>query len=238
MFLASILSFGLVAGWVVNLIADTIPNGLPVWQHWNLPVKRLTRSFALAPDGLEPDGLDNLMSGRIFWRHIAVWVLTIYLGCVAYLASETFIHAFVLSVQAWCFLTIAVIDIEHRLVLNRILLWMLPIIFLCNTIAGLPSFSSSVLGGVAGFALFLALAIAWPGGMGMGDVKLAGVIGLATGFSGVLIALFVGILSGGIAAIAILIFTRMRGGATMAYAPYLVFGAWIALYSGSQFWYM
>ncbi|MEZ4706241.1 MAG: A24 family peptidase [Caldilineaceae bacterium] len=235
MFLVYILCLSALAGWAVNLIADTVPKGLPLRLNWYLPFRWFMR-----PRPVESDDRATVveMTQNLFWRHIVVWVLTFYLGSVAYLASDSFAHALVLSVQAWCFLTIAVIDIEHRLVLNRVLLWMLPVIFLCNTIAGLPSFSSSVLGGAAGFALFLALAIAWPGGMGMGDVKLAGVIGLATGISGVLVALFIGILSGGIAAIAILLFTRMRNNATMAYAPYLVFGAWIALYGGSSFWYM
>ncbi|MEZ4661907.1 MAG: A24 family peptidase [Caldilineaceae bacterium] len=235
MFFVYVLCLSAIAGWAVNLIANTVPKGLSLRQNWDLPFKWIMRFRSLE---IDDHGALVDMTSNLFGRHIAVWVLTAYLGSVAYLASDSFVHALALSVQAWCFLTIAVIDIEHRLVLNRVLLWMLPIIFLCNAIAGLPSFSSSILGGAAGFALFLALAIAWPGGMGMGDVKLAGVIGLATGISGVLVALFMGILSGGIAAIAILLFTRMRSNATMAYAPYLVFGAWIALYSGSRFWYM
>ena len=64
----------------------------------------------------------------------------------------------------------------------------------------------------------------------MGDVKLAGVIGLTTGLPGAIVAVTVGILAGGVAALAILVLTRFRRGVTMAYAPYLVLGAWVALF--------
>ena len=74
--------------------------------------------------------------------------------------------------------------------------------------------------------------------MGMGDVKLAGLIGLATGLGGVLIALSVGILIGGAAAVILLIYHRFDRQATMAYAPYLVMGAWVALYFGGDLWTM
>ena len=73
--------------------------------------------------------------------------------------------------------------------------------------------------------------------MGMGDVKLAGVIGLATGFNGVIGALLIGILAGGLAAAVILIRKRTARGQTIAYAPYLVLGAWAALYYGTAIWH-
>lgn len=233
MSVAYFICLSLVAGWAVNLIADTTPGGLPIWANRYLPFHYLLHRRESS--STDTNGL-HVGTDKLFFRHIAVWGITAYLGCVAYLASESFSHGIVLSVLAWCFLTIAVIDIEHRLVLNRVLLWMLPIILTCNSVLELPSISSSLLGGIIGFSLFLVLAIAWPGGMGMGDVKLAGVIGLTTGISGVLVAIFVGILSGGVAATAILITTRMRSNVTMAYAPYLVLGAWVALFSGPGFW--
>jgi leader peptidase (prepilin peptidase)/N-methyltransferase len=78
----------------------------------------------------------------------------------------------------------------------------------------------------------LVIALLARGGMGMGDVKLAALIGLTTGLSGVLFALYIGILAGGVVGIALLIKNRFRRGQTMAYAPYLVIGAWVVLLDG------
>ncbi|MCI0553461.1 MAG: A24 family peptidase, partial [Anaerolineae bacterium] len=97
---------------------------------------------------------------------------------------------------------------------------------------GDTTFFSALSGAAAGFGLLLAIALLARGGMGMGDVKLAALIGLTTGLSGVLFALYIGVLVGGIAGVVMLIKSRFRRGQTMAYAPYLVIGAWVVLLIG------
>ena len=61
----------------------------------------------------------------------------------------------------------------------------------------------------------------------MGDVKLAGLIGLLLG-TAALPALFVGVVAAGAASLVVLASSRKRG-RTIAYAPYLCFGAAIAI---------
>jgi leader peptidase (prepilin peptidase) / N-methyltransferase len=61
--------------------------------------------------------------------------------------------------------------------------------------------------------------------MGMGDVKLAGVIGLMTGYPVVVTALVAGIVLGGVAAAVLLIARRVGRKTPIAYAPYLALGA-------------
>ena len=61
--------------------------------------------------------------------------------------------------------------------------------------------------------------------MGMGDVKLAGVIGLMVGYPLVLPALLGGIILGGLAAALLLITKRATRKTAIAYAPYLCVGA-------------
>ncbi len=140
----------------------------------------------------------------------------------------------VLSFQAWFFLAVAIIDLEHRRVLNKMLLAVLPALLLSPLVLQTPSLPSAILGALFGFSLFLLLAILWRGAMGMGDVKLAGVIGLTTGFAGVFVALFVCVAAGGVAAIVVLIRHRFQRGHTIAYAPFLVLGAWTAMYYGPE----
>jgi leader peptidase (prepilin peptidase) / N-methyltransferase len=84
-----------------------------------------------------------------------------------------------------------------------------------------------VIAGAATFGLFLVLAIAVRGGLGMGDVKLAGLLGLLLG-TAVVPALVVGTLAGGIASAAIFARSRSRG-QTIAYGPYLCLGGSVAI---------
>lgn len=81
--------------------------------------------------------------------------------------------------------------------------------------------------GVAYFAFMFALGLT--GGMGMGDVKLAGVLGLAAGALGPVAALvspLTAFLLGGVAAMAAL---RRGAGARIPFGPFLLAGFWIAV---------
>lgn len=127
-------------------------------------------------------------------------------------------------------LVVAVIDFEHRRVLNVMLVPGAVGALLGSFIPGAPGPISALLGGAIGFGVFLVIFILGRGSMGAGDVKLAGVIGLMTGMPAVAAALAVGIVLGGLAAI-VLIVSR-RGGRTslMAYGPYLALGALLVLW--------
>ena len=127
-------------------------------------------------------------------------------------------------------LTVLVIDVEHRLVLNVMLA---PAAVVAVALSFLPGQSEPVnalIGGAAGLALFLVIALIGRGAMGAGDVKLAGVIGLMTGYPAVFQALFMGILLGGAAAVALLLSRRAGRKGHMAYAPYLALGALVTLF--------
>jgi leader peptidase (prepilin peptidase)/N-methyltransferase len=86
--------------------------------------------------------------------------------------------------------------------------------------------TETALAGAIAFAGFFLLRVLTRGGLGMGDVKLAGLLGLLLG-KAVLPALFVGVVVGGLAAAVVLV-GRGRG-RTMAYAPYLCFGGAVSI---------
>ena len=223
----------LVAGWLVNLVADTAPEHRSLRETWlwalcqlPAPLRQKLGLHAIAANGqpYRP------------WRYLLIWCATLLLGWFAYQRSGFTLSGLVLAIQAWFFLAVAVIDLEHRRVLNSMLLASLPMFVLFALINGLPSPLSALGGALTGFGLFLILALIRPGGIGMGDVKLAGVIGLATGFHGVIGAIMICMLTGGLAAAFVLLRQPKQRGQTMAYAPYLVIGAWAALYYGVSVW--
>jgi leader peptidase (prepilin peptidase)/N-methyltransferase len=98
-------------------------------------------------------------------------------------------------------------------------------------------FLKALLGGLAMFAVYFALCFAYPAGMGFGDVKLAGVLGMYTawlGWGAWAVGLFLGFLLGGIFGIA-LIASRKGGRKTaVPFGPFMLLGALIAILIGPE----
>jgi len=120
---------------------------------------------------------------------------------------------------------LSVIDIESHRLPNKIVLPSAAIVLVAR-LASAPEHWQAWLGaGLGAFAFFLVFALLYPVGLGMGDVKLALLIGFALG-SAVLPALLVGTLAGGAAG---LILLAKNGSAArrrpIPFGPFLAFGA-------------
>jgi leader peptidase (prepilin peptidase) / N-methyltransferase len=95
--------------------------------------------------------------------------------------------------------------------------------------------AGAALGGAGLFVLYLVLALVSRGGMGMGDVKLAAVLGLYLGFLGwgnLLVGAFAAFLFGGVFGL-ILMVTRRAGRKTgIPFGPWMILGAWLGIFAG------
>ncbi len=89
----------------------------------------------------------------------------------------------IVCLYALFLLSVAVIDFEHRRVLNIMLAPAAAAALGFSLLPGQIGLSSALLGGAIGCGLFLVVALISRGNLGWGDVKLAGVIGLMTGVS-------------------------------------------------------
>ncbi len=139
-------------------------------------------------------------------------------------------HLLVSWLYAAFLLTVLVIDLEHRRVLNVMLLPAVVLALLFSFLPGRPAPLETLIGGIVGFGFFLLLALISRGKLGAGDVKLAGVIGLMAGFPDVLLVLCAGMILAGLVAIVLLITRRAARKSYMAYAPYLSLAALAALF--------
>jgi len=135
---------------------------------------------------------------------------------------------------------ISVIDIRHRRIPNRLVYPALAIAAAIIVVGDLAGGGLDALdAGIGLFAYGLGLmiiALISPQGMGMGDVKLAGLIGLVLGSIGlelVAVAAGMGILLGGAGAVVALLGGAGRKSA-IPFGPFLAAGAVIAVFVGHQ----
>lgn len=127
----------------------------------------------------------------------------------------------------------ALIDLEHRIIPNKITALGAVLALLIGVALDPAGEPERLIAGAAAGGFLLLAALAYPGGMGMGDVKLAGMMGLFLGgpvAAAILIALVSGVLVG-----ALLIARRgARVGRKTAvpFGPFLALGALVAVFAG------
>ena len=148
---------------------------------------------------------------------------------------------------------ISLIDLEHGLILD---VMVFPSIVLLLVLApfwsdiGFPrtflgdetmvaSLANSSLSGLGAFLAFLAIAMINPAGMGGGDIKFAAVLGLMVGFPGILMAIWISAIGGGLIAIGLILTRKKTRKDVMPFGPFMAIGAAVVLISGSDIvnWY-
>jgi leader peptidase (prepilin peptidase)/N-methyltransferase len=95
---------------------------------------------------------------------------------------------------------------------------------------------SLAVGSAGSFLFFAVLALIRPGGMGWGDVKLAGLLGLYLGFFGwgqLAVGIAAAFLLGGIAGIGLLLTRRATRSGALPFGPWMFAGTWIGIIAGA-----
>jgi leader peptidase (prepilin peptidase)/N-methyltransferase len=144
------------------------------------------------------------------------------------LSGDAFVAAFV------CIALVAVTatDIEHRIIPNKIVLPAAAIVLAANTLLHPSPRWALAAVGAAGF--LLAAALAYPKGMGMGDVKLALLMGAAVGRS-IPVAMMIGMFA---ALVPGLYLIARHGSAArkmgIPFGPFLALGTVVALFAGHE----
>jgi leader peptidase (prepilin peptidase)/N-methyltransferase len=163
---------------------------------------------------------------------VAVASLALTVACFARfgLSGRAVVSSFFASVLV----LLSAIDLDRRLIPNVIVLPAL-VVCLVAQIALYPEhWLEWVLASLlAALALFVPLLIV-PSGMGMGDVKLAALMGAVLGTS-VVAALFIGVVAGGLFAAGVLVLKGARARSqAFAYGPFLAFGGLVVLLIGGH----
>jgi leader peptidase (prepilin peptidase)/N-methyltransferase len=135
-------------------------------------------------------------------------------------------------------LALALIDLDVRRLPNSIVLpsYGIGAALLLGAAATQRDWSAATRGLLAMallFGLYLAIAHAYRGGMGLGDVKLAGVLGLYLGWLGwssVLVGAFAGFLLGGLVGAVLLATRRAARRSALPFGPFMLTGALVAVF--------
>jgi leader peptidase (prepilin peptidase) / N-methyltransferase len=167
---------------------------------------------------------------RIGWVYPAVELVTALLIAGSFLAFGLSGKAFVASFFCAVLVTVSATDLSHRIVPNVVVLPAAAVVLVAMT--ALEPGAEWALGAFgASFFLFLA-ALAYPKGMGMGDVKLALLLGAMLGRT-VPVALMIGMLAALVPSI-VLLARHGRAARKMGipFAPFLALGGVVALFWG------
>jgi leader peptidase (prepilin peptidase)/N-methyltransferase len=249
--LAAIAVLGLIVGSFLNVVIHRVPRresvlrpasrcprcGVAIRPWHNVPVLGWLVLRGRCADCREP------VSARYPTVEIVTSLLfvavTLRLGTTATLPAYLYLAAVTIALAA--------IDLDVKRLPNAIVLpsYLVGAALLAVAAATAGDWGPAGRGLIAMAVLavgYFALAAAYPGGMGLGDVKLAGLLGLYLGWLGwgeVLVGTFAGFLLGGLVG-AVLLVTRRAGRKTaLAFGPYMLAGAMLAVFLATPIarWY-
>jgi len=174
----------------------------------------------------------------ISWRYPAVEAVTAALIALCALKFGLTWDFAVAALFCAALVTVSATDLELRVIPNRIVIPTATVVLAANTLLH-PSVEW-IAAGLGAALFFLLAALAYPGGMGMGDVKLAFLLGVGLGRT-VPAAVMIGMIS---ALIPSVILLARHGGAArkmaIPFGPFLALGGVIALFAGGAIlhWYL
>lgn len=137
-------------------------------------------------------------------------------------------------------IALALIDLDTKRLPNLIVLpALIAGVLLLATAAILRANTEALIGAAIGgaglFALYLLLAVVSRGGMGMGDVKLAALLGLYLGFLGwgsLLVGAFAAFVLGGLFGVLLLTIRKAGRKTAIPFGPWMILGAWLGVFAG------
>jgi len=228
---------GLLIGSFLNVVAHRFPRG----ESLSHPGSRCPGCGApIAPYDNIPVVSWLLLRGRcrrcgepISIRYPLVEATTAVLYALVVIAKDDALDIALGLLLVIALVPITLIDLELRLIPNRITLPAAVAAVLAAVILDVSFVPEQLIAGAAAGGFFLLAAVAYPRGMGMGDVKLAGMLGLYLGRA-VAPAIFAGLIAGVVVGAVIVARKGAREGRKTAvpFGPFLALGGVFGLFAG------
>jgi leader peptidase (prepilin peptidase) / N-methyltransferase len=185
----------------------------------------------------------------ISWRYPLAELATGVLFAAAVAKFDVSLTAFAYAAFFWVLVVLTVIDLEHKLLPNRIVYPSFIVGWVVLTIDALVDSAPERLGDAALGALmfggfFMIMGFIYPAGMGGGDIKLAFVLGTFLGYidapAVVVVGMFLSFFFGGLGSFAVIAFAGGGRKKQIPFGPFLAAGTIAAILFGRQIadWYL
>lgn len=179
---------------------------------------------------------------RLFWVELGMGILFAFIYWHFGFVWESAFVAFYCCI----FVVLLVTDLEHGVLPNKIVYPGVVIAFILAALGSLLGFephyianlgfkwwaADAIVGGAIFFGFLFIVAVASRGGMGWGDVKLAGMVGLVTGFPLVFVAMFLAFVGGGLIAGTLLLLKVKKRKDAIPFGPFISLAAIATLFWG------
>jgi leader peptidase (prepilin peptidase)/N-methyltransferase len=228
---------GLLVGSFLNVVAHRLPRGeslvhprsrcpgcgAPIAAYDNVPVLSWLLLRGRCRHCGEP----------ISARYPLVELTTAVLYALVVVAKDDALDVALGLLLVTALVPITLIDLELRLIPNRITLPAAVAAVVAAVILDVGFVPEQLIAGAAAGGFFLLAAVAYPRGMGMGDVKLAGMLGLYLGRA-VAPAIFAGLIAGVLVGAVVIARKGAREGRKTAvpFGPFLALGGLVGLFFG------
>jgi leader peptidase (prepilin peptidase)/N-methyltransferase len=231
---------GLLAGGIINVLADDLPTRVrPRLPHCSQCDHPYGPAGWLAV-GRRIQGPACPDCGKAHRRRpllVEVGTVLIFVALASLIpsAKELVIYSIFIAVL----ILIIVTDVEHRLVLHVVTLPSMAFALVASFFLEDSSLLLAAAGGLVGFLLFFLAYLVGQrlfgiGALGFGDVTLATMLGLMLGFQRIFFALFLGILLAGLWSLVGLLTGRMSRKTYFAYGPFLATGGIVMVIWGNR----
>lgn len=244
--------FGLVIGSFLNVVIHRVPAHVPLTRESRCP----SCDHAIKPWQNVPVVAWLALRGRcaecgepISPRYPLVELATglAFVGVVWFFlaTAPTPMPATVVIIVAYLYfaaitIALALIDLDtHRLpnaiVLPAYVVSLLLLALACVQGADWSALLRAAAGGAILYAFYFVLRLIRPGGMGGGDVKLAGVIGIFLawlGWGSLIVGAFAAFVFGGVFGLALMAARRAGRKTAIPFGPWMLAGAWTGIFAG------
>lgn len=235
---------GIAIGSFLNVCLDRLPEGQSLLHP---PSHCPACQRRLAPKDLIPVFSYLWLRGRcrycqapipqrVLWVELGTGLMFTFLWWRYGLTLELGIMSFY-----FCLLTVILVtDLERQLILNKVVYPAAAIALIIAVFTPNPGIIKVLIGGGLGLIIMFLIALVYRGGIGWGDVKMAGLVGLITGFPLVLVSLLLTVVSGGFVAAVLLLLKIKKRKQTIPFGPFLSLGAMLTLLWGTSIlnWYL
>jgi leader peptidase (prepilin peptidase)/N-methyltransferase len=176
----------------------------------------------------------------ISWQYPLVELATGMLAVLTvrytlYPINSGFLTAIYYLLITYALIAIFVSDLRYGTIPDEVVFPAIGLVFLYSVFSLQSSVFSPILSSLGAAGFFLALVAVTRGrGMGMGDVKLAGLMGLVLGWPKIVAALYLAFLTGAFAGVILILIGKKRLGEHIPFGPFLASTTWIVIFWGDQ----